>query len=134
MKISSKGRYAVRVMAELAKHQGEFVSVAELSEKQNISTKYLEKIISMLNKAKLIESARGSTGGYKLKKLPSQYTVAGILKATNDLPCLAPCLSKGKNCPMQNKCDSIGCWEKLNLMIVDYLSGITLDDLLNKTF
>ena len=134
MKISSKGRYAVRVMAELAKHQEEFISVAELSEKQNISIKYLEKIISMLNKAKLIESARGVTGGYKLNRPAKDYTVAQILKATNDLPCLAPCLANGKDCPMQNRCNSIGCWEKLNMMIVDYLTNITLEDLLNKTF
>ncbi len=134
MKISSKGRYAVRIMAELAKHPGQNVSVAELSEKQNISVKYLEKVISMLNKAKLIESARGAAGGYKLKKLPKDYTVAQILKATDDLPCLAPCMEKGQHCQMYAKCDSIGCWEKLNAMIVEYLNSITLEDLLNKKF
>lgn len=134
MKISSKGRYAVRVMAELGKHQNQFVSVAVLSEKQNISPKYLEKIISMLVKAKLIESSRGVDGGYKLVKQPNDYTIAEILKATNDLPCIAPCLENNKNCPMSNKCDSIGCWEKLNAMIVDYLNKITLENLLNKTF
>lgn len=134
MKISSKGRYAVRVMAELGKHPNQYVSVACLSEKQNITVKYLEKITSMLTKAKLIESSRGAEGGYKLKKQPKDYTIAQILQATNDLPCLAPCLSNGKDCPMSNKCDSIGCWEKLNAMIVDYLSKITLENLINKTY
>ena len=65
MKISSKGRYAVRIMAELAKHDGQFVSVSELSEKQGITVKYLEKIISLLSKSKLIQSSRGQKGGYK---------------------------------------------------------------------
>lgn len=134
MKISSKGRYAVRIMAELAKHPGEYLSVAYLSEKQNISTKYLEKIISMLNKANLIESSRGATGGNKLKQAPQNYTVAQILKATNDLPCIAPCLKDGKNCPMENVCDSIGCWEKLNKLISNYLNQITLENLINKKF
>lgn len=132
MKISSKGRYAVRVMAEIAKHPNQYVSVAELSEKQNITTKYLEKIIAMLVKVKLVESVRGSKGGYQLKISPEKITVAQILNATNDLPCLAPCLKKGSVCQMQNKCDSVCCWEKLNAMIVNYLDGITLKNLIDK--
>lgn len=134
MKISSKGRYAVRVMAELGKHPNQYMSIASLSEKQNISVKYLEKIASMLTKANLIESSRGADGGYALKKKPNEYSVAQILQATNDLPCLAPCLNNNSSCPMHNKCDSIGCWENLNAMIVDYLSKITLENLINKNY
>ena len=134
MKISSKGRYAVRIMASLAKRPNEFVSVAELSENQNISVKYLEKIISMLIKAKLVESARGATGGYKLAVSASNCTVAQILQATGDLPCLAPCLKQGNSCPIKSRCDSVGCWEKLNLLIIQYLESITIQSLIDKQF
>lgn len=132
MKISSKGRYAVRIMAELAKHDGQFVSVSELSEKQGITVKYLEKIISLLSKSKLIQSSRGQKGGYKLAGDAKDYTVAQILQATGDLSCLAPCLAKNPNCPRIKNCDSINCWEKLSFLINDYLSSVTLDDLLKK--
>ena len=132
MKISSKGRYAVRIMAELARHKNEFLSVHELSKMQGITVKYLEKIISCLIKAKLITSTRGTNGGYKLLKEPKEYCVADILNATNDLPKLAPCLYSKIECPRAKNCDSISVWENLSSYIVDYLKKITLDDLLNK--
>ena len=134
MKITSKGRYAVRIMAELAKNKNDYLSVFDIAQRQNITPKYLEKIISMLVKAKLIKSARGVTGGYKLIKEPKEYSVAEILKVTGDLPTLAPCLINENSCPHYDNCDSIGCWEKLNKMIYDYLKSITLDDLLNKNY
>ncbi len=132
MKISTKGRYAVRIMAELARHPNDYVSVAELSEKQDISAKYIEKIISLLVKAKLIESTRGAQGGYMLTKQPEQYTIAEILRTTDDLPKLVPCLDGSTQCPRMEFCDSITCWDKLTKLITDYLSNITLADLLNK--
>lgn len=134
MKITSKGRYAVRIMAELAKNSNEYMPVVEIAEKQNITPKYLEKIISMLAKAKLITSTRGASGGYKLLKEPKEYTIAEILKVTGDLPNIAPCLLDEKSCPNYSHCDSIGCWEKLNKLIYDYLAKITLEDLLNKNY
>lgn len=134
MKITSKGRYAVRIMAELARNQNDYMSVIEIAEKQNITPKYLEKIISMLIKSNLIVSARGKTGGYKLIKQPKDYSVAEILKVTGDLPTLAPCLIKENVCPNIDHCDSIGCWDKLNKMIYDYLTSISLEDLLNKKY
>ncbi len=134
MKISSKGRYAVRIMAELARHGGEFVPVSELSEKQNITTKYLEKIISMLVKANFVQSSRGAQGGYKLTRKPEEYTVAEILKITDDLPKLVPCIAEHEECPMASKCDSIGVWGKLTAMIDDYLQKITIKDLIDKTY
>lgn len=134
MKITSKGRYAVRIMAELAKNQNGYLPVIEIAEKQNITPKYLEKIIAMLVKAKLISSYRGSMGGYKLIKEPKDYTIAEILKVTGDLPTLAPCLIDENSCPNYDHCDSLGCWEKLNKLIYDYLKKITLEDLLNKNY
>lgn len=132
MKISSKGRYAVRIMAELGKHEDEYVSVASLSEKQDITPKYLEKILAMLTQAKLVESSRGVCGGYRLTKKTKDYSVAEILKVTGDLPELAPCLTGDMNCPRINKCDSVGCWEKLSVLITKYLNSVSLKDIINK--
>lgn len=129
MKISSKGRYAVRIMAELAKHGGGFVSVSELSKEQGITVKYTEKIISMLLRAKLIESVRGAQGGYRLLRAPEEYNIREILSVTDDLPKLAPCLEN--KCGRMNVCPSLGCWEKLGALITDYLQGIKLSDLVN---
>lgn len=131
MKISSKGRYAVRIMAELAKNN-DFVSVNEMSEKQGITTKYLEQIFHLLTRAKLVVSTRGAMGGYKIAVDPSTCTIADILKATNDLPKLAPCLATGNTCPRINKCDSIDYWDKLSKIIIDYLSSVTISDILSK--
>ncbi len=134
MKISSKGRYAVRVMAELARHENETLSVTYLSANQGITIKYLEKILALLTKAKLVESSRGAQGGYKLTKSPEKYSVADILKVTDDLPELAPCLCSDSHCPRADNCDSLGCWDKLSMLITDYLNSVSLKDLLNKSF
>ena len=132
MKISSKGRYAVRIMSELAKHS-DYVSVNEMSEKQGITVKYLEQIFHLLSKANLVSSARGASGGYKLGVDPEKCTIAQILKATGDLPELAPCLVEGNKCPRINNCDSIDYWDKLSKLIVDYLNGITISDIVKKS-
>ncbi len=131
MKISSKGRYAVRIMAELAKHIGEFVSAKELSDQQGITVKYTEKIIAALLKADLVLSVRGAQGGYRLLRSPEEYSVYEILSVTDDLPKLAPCLSSGAKCARMGVCPSVGCWEKLDGLITDYLRGIKLLDLIS---
>lgn len=130
MKVSTKGRYAVRIMAELAQHPDEYISVAELATRQDISAKYIEKILALLLKAKLIDSTRGAQGGYKLNKQPEQYTIAEILKNTDDLPKLVPCLNSSTPCPRMSYCTSISCWEKLTQLITDYLSNVTLAELI----
>lgn len=132
MKISSKGQYAVRVMAQLAESKKEYVSLSEIAEKQNISVKYLEKIMSLLTKAKLLESSMGSLGGYKLAKSPDKCMVSDILSVTGDLPELVPC--QKAHCPNQCKCVTMGCWETLSNIIYDYLKSISLLDLVNKTY
>ena len=132
MKISSKGRYAVRLMAELARREGENVSVTDIANVQDISPKYLEKIISILSKNGLIEGSRGVKGGYRLTKPADQYSIAEVLRATGDLPELAPCLRQGYECKRADKCDSIGCWEKLDAIINNYLSKVSLQDIIDK--
>lgn len=134
MRISSKGRYAVRLMAELARREGENVSVADIADAQDISAKYLEKIISILSKNRLIEGSRGVKGGYKLTKPADKYSVAEILCVTGDLPELAPCLRDGYECARADKCDSVGCWERLDALINNYLSKVSLQDILDKKY
>ena len=93
MKISTKGRYAVRVMLDLALNDtGEYVKVREIAKRQEISEKYLEQIIAVLNKAGYVRSTRGAQGGYKIAKDPSQYTVGMILRLTEGSLCPVACL------------------------------------------
>ena len=132
MKISTKGRYAVRILAEIAKNSDKLVSVTEIANQQNISIKYTEQIIRLLNKNNLLIGFRGTSGGYKLAKKPSEYSISEILTATNDAPLIAPCLNS--NCVRQNECDTIGCWQTLNKIIYDYLSNVTLQDILDKNY
>lgn len=132
MKISTKGRYAVRAMYEIATNQNEYSSISEISEKQGITIKYLEQIISKLVKANLLETKRGTSGGYKLKLSADKISVLDILSATDDAPEIVPCLKNKETCPRFNSCPSINCWETLNKLIYDYLKSITLKDLINK--
>jgi len=132
MKISAKGRYAVRVMVDIANFGTEYVSISEIAQRQNISNKYLEKVIACLLKAKLLISMRGQNGGYKLSKLPKEYSIAEILNVTKDTPNLATCFEN--DCPMKDKCSTVGCWSALTDIINDYLTKVTLQDLLDKTY
>lgn len=129
MKISSRGRYAVRVMVELKNASPKVMTVTEISKNQGITIKYLEKVVGLLTKAGLVESIRGVLGGYKLKKDPNDYTIAEILRATDDLPELAPCMEQNVVCDKVKICKSRGCWEKLNELIVNYLNSVKLSDL-----
>ena len=131
MKISSKGRYAVRIMAEIAKHDKP-VSVSEIAEKQNITIKYTEQIISKLTSNGMLNSFRGTLGGYTLSKKPSEYTISSILEVTGDAPKVAPCLQSTTPCPRIKECETISVWGNLNKLIFDYLSSVTLEDVLNK--
>ena len=134
MHISSKGRYAVRILTDLATSKSEYTSISEMAERQNISVKYLEKIMNILVKGKLVESLKGSNGGYKLTRQPKDYSIYDILLLTGDTPSLAPCQSSSQPCLMKNKCTSIGYWDTLQKMIVDNLTKITLKDIIDKTY
>ena len=133
MKISSKGRYAVRIMTELV-GKNNYISVSDIANSQGKSIKYTEQIVSILTKAKLLISLRGNMGGYKLAVDPNVCTVADILTATKDMPEVVPCLKVQKKCPRMSSCDTIGCWETLMKLVYDYLTKVTIQDLIDKTY
>ena len=134
MHISSKGRYAVRVLIDLATAENDYISLSEVSKRQNISVKYLEKIMNILLKGNLIESLKGHNGGYKLSKSPKDYSVYEILLLTGDAPNLAPCQNSTQKCEMKDKCSSIGYWNTLQKILIDNLTKITLQDIIDKTY
>lgn len=132
VKISTKGRYALRLMIDLAEHgQTQLVSLHDISERQGISTKYLEQIVSVLTKSGLIRSVRGAQGGYSLVKPAAQYSAGDILRAVEgSLSCVA-CLDTQENlCQRQEICKTLDFYEGLNRVITAYVDGISLEDFL----
>lgn len=131
MKISTKGRYALRLMLDLAVYNtGEPVSLKDIARRQQISEKYLEQIISILNKAGYVRSIRGAQGGYMLKREPKEYTVGMILRLTEGD--LAPVGCVGENsmdCERRQGCVTIRIWERLNEAINGVVDHITLADM-----
>lgn len=131
MKVSTKGRYALRLMADLAAHDtGGWVRLKEISERQAISVKYLEQIIPLLTRAKLVKSSRGNSGGYRLARAPREYTAGEILRATEgDLSPIA-CLEDAPNqCPRSKTCATLSFWEGMKKIINEYADSVTLADL-----
>lgn len=131
MKISTKGRYALRVMIDLALNSNEkYIPIKDIANRQEISNKYLEQIISMLNKAGFLEVARGNTGGYKLARQPNEYIIGDILRATEGE--LAPiyCLTNDGECNRQKNCKTYTFWKGLDSVINDYVDSRTLADLI----
>lgn len=134
MKVSTKGRYAIRLMLDIAQHSGEGnVSIKEVSERQGISVKYLEQIVNMLSKAGYLRSRRGSQGGYRMAKDPSEYTIGDILRVTEGEMAPVSCLEEEENtCPRVGICPTIGFWKGLYETINNYLDSITIADLLKE--
>ncbi|WP_099467697.1 RrF2 family transcriptional regulator [Konateibacter massiliensis] len=134
MKISTKGRYAIRVMIDLAEHNsGDFITLMDIAERQEISEKYLEAIVSILSKNELLISLRGKGGGYKLAKAPEEYTVGSILELTEGSLAPVACLDKQPNsCERASKCKTLEMWEGLNELIHNYFENITIADLLGE--
>ena len=131
MLISTKGRYALRVMIDLAEHQSEeFISLKEIAQRQEISEKYLESIIRILVKAKVVESLRGKGGGYRLRKAPEQYTVDSILRLTEESLAPVTCLeSNAEACSRSGACRTLALWQGLDKVIREYLESVTIADL-----
>jgi len=132
MKISTKGRYAIRVMLDIAAQQSDrFIPLKDVSIRQEISEKYLEQIISTLNRAGYLKSLRGSSGGHRLAKGPETITVGEILRAAEGSLAPVACLDDEINqCPRKDDCLALPLWEGLNRVIQDYVDHITLADLL----
>lgn len=132
MKISSKGRYALRMMIDIAEHSdSSWVAIKEISERQGISPKYLEQIVTVLTRSGLLKSERGPQGGYMLTKPPEQYTVGQILRATEGNMSPVACLNDEVNqCARNQICPTLDFWKGLYKTIDDYVDSVTLQDLI----
>ena len=132
MLISTKGRYALRVMVDLAEHNtGRYIPLQDIAARQEISEKYLENIVMPLSRQGLLSALRGKGGGYRLNRPPEAYTVGSILKVTEGSLAPVSCLECEPNpCPRAASCRTVGMWEKLDRMIDGFLESITLRDLL----
>lgn len=131
MRISTKGRYALRIMIDLAANgNGNYISLKSIADRQGISNKYLEQIISLLNKAGFLEVARGNAGGYKLAREPKEYTVGDILRASEGDLSPVYCLTEEGECVKKNACRTYDFWEGLDNVINEYVDSKTLEDLL----
>ena len=131
MLISTKGRYALRVMIDLAEHQSDgFIPLKVIADRQGISEKYLESIIKLLVKAKLLNGLRGKGGGYRLTKTPDQDTVGESLRLTEESLAPVSCIELGpESCPRMAECRTLSVWQGLDRVINEYLDNITVADL-----
>ena len=134
MIVSTKGRYALRVMVCFAQRDaGEFVPLKEIAESEGISQKYLESIMTVLSKAGFVDAVHGKGGGYRLNRKPEQYTVGSILKLTEGSLAAVSCTAQGPEaCGRTRCCATKGMWDKLDKMIDEFFEGITLADLLHQ--
>ena len=134
MMVSTRGRYALRMMLDLAEYQGDgYVALKDIAQRQEISKKYLEQIIPVLNRAGLLQTVRGYLGGYRLAKTADKYTVGEILRATEGSMAPVACLeTKPNTCHRCNDCATLPVWEGLDKVVSEYLDGITLQDILDR--
>jgi Rrf2 family protein len=134
MKISTKGRYALRLMLDLAvNNTGEYITIKSIAARQEISEKYLEQIITLLSRAKYVKSTRGAQGGYMLAKKPEEYTVGMILRLTEGSLAPVACLDDEPNeCTRSGDCVTLDVWKELNEAINNVVDNITLADLVER--
>ena len=132
--VSTKGRYALRVMLDLAEQDAEkFVSLEEIAIRQGISKKYLEAVLNVLVQNELLKGKRGKSGGYKLTRQPSEYTVGEILELTEITLSIVECLKDENNtCERKAECLTLPMWQKFNNLTHDFFYGITLQDILDE--
>lgn len=134
MKISTKGRYALRMLIDLAEHQNDgYVSLKDIAQRQSISKKYLEQIVPILNRSDILRTSRGFQGGYRLARTPDKYTVGEILRLTEGSLSPVACLDHEPNeCQNCDNCATLSVWRGLYRVINEYLDGITLQDILDQ--
>ncbi len=132
MIVSTKGRYALRVMLCFAQRGGdEYIPLKEIAEAEEISQKYLESIMSILSKANFVDAVHGKGGGYRLNRKPEEYTVGSILKLTEGSLAPVSCTTQGAAaCSRSTCCQTLPMWERLEKVIDDFFEDITLADLL----
>ncbi|MEG0275558.1 MAG: Rrf2 family transcriptional regulator [Coprobacillus sp.] len=133
MMVSTKGRYALRIMIDLAEHNPEeYIRLKDIAERQNISEKYLEIIIKTLSQARFVQGVRGKGGGYRLTRAANTYTIGSILKLTEGSLAPVACLDCSPNqCKRSKECKTLPMWQKLDKIIDDYFESMTLIDLIN---
>ena len=135
MIVSTKGRYALRVMVHFARRgRDEYIPLKEIAEAEGISQKYLESIMSTLSKAGFVDAVHGKGGGYRLNRRPEEYTVGSILHLTEGGLTAVSCTSQGASaCSRSECCNALPMWERLDKMINEFFEGITLADLLKES-
>ena len=133
MLISTRGRYALRVMVDLAEHRAQgYIPLKEIAERQEISEKYLESIVVLLVKARMLDGVRGKGGGYRLTREPETYTVGSVLRLTEKSLAPVPCVST-EGCSRAADCRMLPLWQGLDRVIAEYLDGYTLEDLMQSS-
>jgi len=131
MMISTKGRYALRFMVDLAEHRGDdVITLKSVSARQDISVKYLEQIVTLLNRAGLIRSVRGNQGGYRLTRKPEEYSAGEILRVVEGSLSPVACLTENaEECERYGYCKTVNFWAGLKKVVDDYTNSVTLADL-----
>lgn len=131
MKISTKGRYALRIMTDLAMHDnGEYIRLKDISERQSVTLKYMEQIMPLLTRAGYVKSYRGNNGGYMLARKPEEYTAGEILRTTEGSLAPIACIEDSPNrCPRKEQCTTLTFWEGMWKVINEYVDNVTLADL-----
>lgn len=134
--VSTKGRYALRVMLDLAEHnKGTYTPLSEISKRQEISMKYLEAIVKSLVQGKILEGQRGKGGGYRLTRSPEEYYVGEILELTEGPMVTVACLhSDADTCPREEKCKTLRMWKMHDAMVHNFFYSITIADVLNDSY
>ena len=132
MNVTSKGRYALRIMIDLAQHRDEgYISLKTISDRTQLSMKYLELIVGNLKKAELVDSTRGKEGGYKLNKTPEEYSIGEILRCIEDNLAPVACIKEGEiQCDRSGACLTVPMWKELDDITNAYLDTVSLEDLL----
>ncbi|MCM1335580.1 MAG: Rrf2 family transcriptional regulator [Bacteroides sp.] len=131
MKISTKGRYALRMLVDLAARGGEYTALRDIAAREHISKKYLEQIVPLLHAAGIIQTGRGVRGGYRLSAPPERFSVGDILRATEGSLAPVSCLERGApECERRGECMTLAVWRGLARVMNDYLDRITLKDVL----
>lgn len=132
MTISTKGRYALRIMMDLANHEGETIKLKDIAARQDISEKYMEQIIAVLNKAGYVRSTRGAQGGYQLVRAPKEYTVGMILRLTEGSLAPVECLAENAlPCEREGKCATVEVYKKIYEVVNNVIDNFTVQDLLD---